>query len=117
MRVIISLLVSLLSKIPDTLGGDYEKCYDSIEKEITIPPKSTVIVATDESIWVSPQIAGTYHSKVSLVSKGLGHIGAALDPTFLGTFFIALHNLSNQPVKLKRLYRPRDGDERLSAGK
>ncbi|MBD1918475.1 MULTISPECIES: deoxycytidine triphosphate deaminase [Cyanophyceae] len=91
-------------KIPDTPGGEHEKCYDSIAKEITIPSKSTVIVATDESIWVSPQIAGTYHSKVSLVSKGLGHIGTTLDPTFLGTSFIALHNLSSQPIKLKRAH-------------
>lgn len=89
-------------KIPDISGGDYEKCYDPIAKEITIPSKSTVIVATDESIWVSSQIAGTYHSKVSLVSQGLGHIGTTLDPTFLGTSFIALHNHSNQPIKLKR---------------
>ncbi len=65
-----------------------------------MPPRSTVIVATNESIWVSPKIAGTYHSKVSLVSKGLGHIGTTLDPTFLGTSFIALHNVSEREIKL-----------------
>jgi deoxycytidine triphosphate deaminase len=66
-----------------------------------LPPRSTVIVATNESIWVSHNIAGTYHSKVKLVSKGIGHIGTTLDPDFLGVALIALHNLSESEVSLE----------------
>jgi deoxycytidine triphosphate deaminase len=39
-----------------------------------LPPKSTIQVLTKEALWVSSRVAGTFHSKVSLVSRGLSHI-------------------------------------------
>ncbi len=40
----------------------------------------------EEAIWVSRRIGGTYHPRVSLVSKGLGHISTTLDPPMVWTF-------------------------------
>ncbi|MCX5964280.1 MAG: hypothetical protein NT070_14395 [Cyanobacteria bacterium] len=57
-------------------------------------------IETNESIWVSKKISGTYHSKVALVSKGLSHIGTTLDPEYVGCSLIAIHNHSNQDVSL-----------------
>ncbi|NBD14910.1 MAG: deoxycytidine triphosphate deaminase [Cyanobacteria bacterium] len=86
---------------PNDAKSSYESVYDSVNKRIVLPPKSTVLVATNESIWVSPKIAGTYHSKVKLVSKGIGHIGTTLDPGYLGVALVALHNLSESEVPLQ----------------
>ena len=68
---------------------------------ITIPPRDSVLVETEEVIHVSDKIAGTYHSKVGLVSKGIGHIGTTLDPNWCGNSLIALHNTSGDPIDIK----------------
>lgn len=62
--------------------------------DIIIPPDKTVLIQTDECIYVSKKICGTYHSKVGLVSKGLSHISTTLDPEYFGTSLIAIHNNS-----------------------
>ena len=77
-----------------------ESIYDENLNRITIPPESSVIIETNESIWVSNKIAGTYHSKVKLVSRGLSHIGTTLDPLYIGSSLIAIHNNSNQEIYL-----------------
>lgn len=69
--------------------------------EIVIPPDKTALIQTEESIYVEKDICGTYHSKVSLVSKGLSHIGTTLDPCYFGTSLIAIHNHSNSNQEIK----------------
>ena len=69
--------------------------------KIIIPPHETGIVETQESIYVSRWITGTYHSKVKMVNKGIGHIGTTLDPCFFGVSAIALHNTTNKPIEIK----------------
>lgn len=59
---------------------------------IVINAHETVCIYTEESVWVSEYIGGTYHSKVSQVSKGLGHIATTLDPEWFGQSLIAVHN-------------------------
>jgi len=88
-------------QVPENPNEPYKRVYDSVQHKIVLPPKSTVLVATNESIWVSPKIAGTYHSKVKLVSQGVGHIGTTLDPNYLGVSLIALHNVSEREIVLK----------------
>lgn len=70
---------------------------------ITIPKNDSAIIVTEEVIRVSNKIGGTYHSKVKLVKKGLGHIGTTLDPTWQGHSVITVHNHSNDEkgVKIK----------------
>lgn len=69
--------------------------------KISIPSNDTALIQTNESIYVTEDICGTYHSKVSLVTKGLSHIGTTLDPCYFGTSLIAIHNHSNEPVDIK----------------
>lgn len=64
--------------------------------KIEILPNDTALIETNEVIWVSKSIAGTYHSKVGLVSSGFGHIGTTLDPEWIGPSLIALHNHTKQ---------------------
>ncbi|WP_253724369.1 hypothetical protein [Sporosarcina sp. HYO08] len=68
--------------------------------KIVVPPQDTVCVYTEESIWVSRRIGGTYHSKVSLVTKGLGHISTTLDPQWFGMSLIAINNPTCKPVEI-----------------
>jgi deoxycytidine triphosphate deaminase len=77
-----------------------ESCYDNFKKKVVIPGRATVLVETNETIWVSSEISGTYHSKVYMVSKGLGHIGTTLDPDYIGPSLIAVHNHSDHEIEL-----------------
>lgn len=74
--------------------------YNTEINRLVIPSQTTVLIETLESIWVSSNIAGTYHSKVSLVSKGLSHVGTTLDPEYVGPSLIAIHNHSQSSVEL-----------------
>lgn len=77
-----------------------DKIYDN--DVIKIPAHDTALIETNENIHVTKKIAGTYHSKVQLVSRGLGHIGTTLDPTWFGHSLIALHNNTDDPIEIKR---------------
>lgn len=68
---------------------------------IVIPPQDTVCIQTKESIWVSRRIAGTFHSKVSLVTNGLGHVSTTLDPQWLGSCLIAINNPTEYEKEIK----------------
>ncbi|MFE1242973.1 hypothetical protein ACFW35_02485 [Fictibacillus sp. NPDC058756] len=72
----------------------------TVGNKIVIPAHETVCIYTEESIWVSRRIGGTYHSKVSQVSKGLGHIATTLDPQWLGLSLIAVHNHTSDDIEL-----------------
>lgn len=62
------------------------------EGNIVIPAGKTALIETEESIYVSSKICGTYHSRVSLVNQGLQQVSTTLDPCYFGTSVIALHN-------------------------
>lgn len=66
--------------------------------DIIVPPFETVLIQTNESIYVRKNICGTYHSRVSLVSKGLTHIGTTLDPGYLGKSVISMTNITKEPI-------------------
>ena len=69
------------------------------DEYIIIPAHDTALIYTEESIYVSRNIGGSYHSKVTLVSQGAGHIGTALDAQYIGCSIIAIHNHSNKELK------------------
>lgn len=69
--------------------------------KIIIPPHDTALIYTQEAIYVSNKIGGTYHSKVRLVSDGLGHIGTSLDAQYIGLSIIAIHNITNTTKELQ----------------
>lgn len=74
---------------------------DGGEKFIVLLPLSTTLIETKEVLAVNNYIGGTYHSKVGMVSKGLGHIGTLVGPNFSGDSLIALHNISSKLIVIK----------------
>ena len=64
--------------------------------------KSTYQILTKESLWVSSKIGGTFHSKVSLVSKGLSHISTTLDPGWYGPLLITIRNNTQGLIEIKQ---------------
>ncbi|OCQ94621.1 hypothetical protein BCD67_03840 [Oscillatoriales cyanobacterium USR001] len=66
----------------------------------TIPKRKTAVVWTNESVLLGNYLCGSIHSKVSLVSKGIGHIGTRVNPNYGGVMAIALHNLSDEDVQI-----------------
>lgn len=71
------------------------------EKYIVLFPHSTTLIETAEVLSVGKNIGGTYHSKVGLVSQGIGHIGTMVGPNFSGESLIAIHNVSNDLITIK----------------
>lgn len=74
--------------------------YDSTKNKIIIPKRTTALIETFETVWVSKKICGTYHSKVYQVSRGTGHIGTTLDPNYIGPSLLAVHNHSDELIEL-----------------
>lgn len=67
---------------------------------ITIDPNDSALIITQESIYVSSKLAGSFHSKVGMVAKGLGHISTTLDPGWKGNLLITIHNHSSESIEL-----------------
>ncbi|MEH1846399.1 MAG: hypothetical protein V7L25_15720 [Nostoc sp.] len=70
------------------------------QKFFFIPARDTALVWTDESIWLSNQFRGPLYSIVDQVSNGLGHIGTRVNPCWSGVLCIALHNVSDEAVRI-----------------
>ncbi len=70
------------------------------EEVFKIKAHDTVLILTNEAVWVSKRIAGTFHSKVGVVSKGFGHISTTLDPDWAGPLLISLNNPTNKELEL-----------------
>lgn len=68
---------------------------------ITVPKHKTACILTNESIYVSGKIGGTYHSRVSLTERGFGHVGTMLDPKYCGQSLIMLHNTTENDLEIK----------------
>jgi len=60
--------------------------------EITIPKNDTAIIITQESVYLSENVAGACHSRVRLALRGLGHLGTPMKPGCTGRLLIAIHN-------------------------
>jgi deoxycytidine triphosphate deaminase len=65
-----------------------------------IKPNETVLVLSNETIWVSKNIGGTFHSKVSIVTKGLGHVSTTLDPGWHGQLLIPVNNPTKRKIQI-----------------
>jgi deoxycytidine triphosphate deaminase len=75
--------------------------FDLSKNSVIIPKHSTALIQTDEILHVTNHLAGTFHSKVKLVSQGLGHISTTLDPGWIGNLLIAVHNHTSEDFCLK----------------
>lgn len=83
------ILLTIYSKV--TLEG--EKHY------VIIPKQDTVLFFSKEYVGVDNSIAGTFHSKVSRVCQGLGHISTTLDPTWKGQLIISVSNPTSTDIR------------------
>lgn len=79
---------------------DNNSAYVVERNKIVIPPNNSVCIVTNEAIWISRRIAGTYHSRVTLVSKGFANISTTLDPQWYGLSLVTLNNLSSSEVEI-----------------
>lgn len=70
------------------------------DKILVLLPHQTTIVETSEVVAVSNYIGGTFHSKVGVVTMGVGHIGTMLGPNYSGHLMISLHNITDDVVTL-----------------
>lgn len=86
------------SRFAWTSTGKY--IFNDQTKEIIVPPHETACVLTQEAIYVTEKIGGTYHSRVTLAQRGFGHIGTMLDPKYVGQSLILLHNTTNRELKI-----------------
>ena len=75
--------------------SDKQYIYSDDGGKIIVPPHKTACILTEEAIYVSKKIGGTFHSRVSLSRQGFGHIGTMIDPEFFGRLLIMLHNISD----------------------
>lgn len=89
------IIISTKTGLPLKIDSSGQKRY------VDVPANDTVLITTVESIFVGPQIMGTFHSRVSIVSKGFGHISTTLDPTWCGPLLIALNNPSNKKKRFE----------------
>lgn len=71
------------------------------KKKLVIPANSTVSIFTQEAIWVSRRVGGTYHPRVSLVAKGLGNISTTLDPQWYGLSLVSVSNNSEKSIEIR----------------
>ena len=83
--------------------------YHEDDDTIKVPPHVTACILTRESIFVTEKIGGTYHSRVSLVKQGFGHIGTMLDPKYCGQSLIALQNITDHEIAIKGIRTNRTG--------
>ena len=65
-----------------------------------IPPSKTALVWTNESVVMNGKYCGSIHSKVNIAANGIGHIGTRVNPYWGGVLSIALHNLSNEYIRV-----------------
>ncbi len=73
---------------------------DNKKKLLVLLPHTTTIVETSEVIGVGNYLGGTLHSKVGIVSKGVGDISTMLGPGFCGHLMLSLHNVTDEVVTI-----------------
>ncbi len=76
---------------------------DTIEQgkvhHVIIPAQDTVLFFSKELIETDNTIAGTFHSKVSRVCQGIGHISTTLDAVWKGQLIISVNNPTNRDIR------------------
>ncbi|MBN3889727.1 MAG: hypothetical protein HWQ43_11315 [Nostoc sp. JL31] len=60
----------------------------------------TVLVFTNECVALNNYYCGTIHSKVKMVSRGLGHLGTKVNPGWSGILSIPIQNVSNRSNRI-----------------
>ena len=83
----------------DLLTVHVDRTSKGDEHYVLIPPNDTVLLFSREFVAVDATLAGSFHSKVSCVCQGLGHVSTTLDPTWAGQLIISVNNPMADEVK------------------
>jgi deoxycytidine triphosphate deaminase len=75
-------------------------CQKGNEEYVMVEPHDTILISTREYLSIGSNIMGTFHSKVTVVSAGFGHISTTLDAGWRGPLLVALNNPSSRKLKL-----------------
>lgn len=67
-----------------------------------VEPGDTALIQTNETVWVSKKIGGTFQSKVDRMSEGFSAISTTLDPGWVGPLLIAITNMTSSPIELRK---------------
>lgn len=86
--------------ISDYVYSIQEGILEPVDGRYTIPGKNTIQILTKESLWISSRLAGTFHSKVSLVAKGISHSSCTLDPGWFGPLLVTLRNDTDDIISI-----------------
>ncbi|ACK65310.1 hypothetical protein PCC8801_1244 [Rippkaea orientalis PCC 8801] len=73
---------------------------DNNNNYFLIPPRKTALVWTNESVVLNGWFCGSIHSKVRIAASSIGHIGTRVSPYWKGILSIAIHNLSDEDIKI-----------------
>jgi len=73
-----------------------------IDRDLSLPPHSSVLVASLERIELPTSLVGTLHLRSSLAREGLFASLALVDPGFRGQLTVRLYNAGDRPVNLER---------------
>ena len=65
-----------------------------------IPAGAIACILTEEIVGVDVTVAGLFHSKVDMASKGFSHVSTTLDPGWIGPLLITLRNERCEPLEL-----------------
>jgi deoxycytidine triphosphate deaminase len=68
---------------------------------LIVEPGDTALIETNETVWVSKKIGGTFQSKVDRMSEGFSAISTTLDPGWIGPLLIAITNQTSNPIELR----------------
>lgn len=69
--------------------------------KIKIAAHDTVIVLTDEVVYLGKKFAGYCMVRVSMLPRGIASICTPVKPGWIGHLFITLHNVSNRDYELE----------------
>lgn len=68
---------------------------------LIIPPNDTALIYTQEALFVTNRIGGSYVSKIKLTTSGLSPISGNLDAQYIGLSLIPIHNHTNLPKEIR----------------
>lgn len=71
------------------------------KKFLILFPHQTTNVETLETIGIGKRLGGAVHSKVGIVSKGIGDCGTMLGPGYCGHLLFSLHNITDNIIALE----------------
>jgi dCTP deaminase len=91
------------------IGPEYRYLHSNIKSElhedghIILQKSQSVLIQTEETIYLPKKVFGIILTKVSMVQRGVSNDGSKIDPGYNGQLIVTVTNFGKDPVKLKRV--------------